>query len=212
MHGRGREGAVSRSWTESAKRARGSGGAGVGAGTVCRGDGEGCGAAREPKEAAGHDDGNEEEAEAEAEVEAFHWIEPTREGGGNKGVEIGTVVGGEVGVDKCTAAEAGEGCDHGSDDDDADDDEADEAKEAAEAVAAEAVAEAVGDGGLLPFQLRVMSGNHLECGICLQPFSDAGSGPSRNIRHVFWPCQHVRQCGDCAIRIWQTPKARNLTH
>ena len=65
-------------------------------------------------------------------------------------------------------------------------------------------AEAIGDGGSIPFHLRVMSGNHLECGICLQPFSDA----DKVLRHVFWPCQHVRQCGDCAIRIWQTPKAK----
>jgi hypothetical protein len=49
-----------------------------------------------------------------------------------------------------------------------------------------------------------MSGNHLECGICLQPFDDA-TGVTR---HVLWPCQHVRQCGECAIRVWQTPKAK----
>ena len=78
--------------------------------------------------------------------------------------------------------------------DDADDPES-------ESRAAEA-AEALGDGGLLPFPLRVMSGNHAECGICLQPFD------AENERHVLWPCQHARQCGDCAIRIWQTPKAK----
>ena len=73
--------------------------------------------------------------------------------------------------------------------------------------------EALGDAGLVPFNLRVMSGNHAECGICLQPFSsddgggDASARPTA-VRHVFWPCQHVRQCGECAIRIWQTPKAK----
>ena len=53
------------------------------------------------------------------------------------------------------------------------------------------------------FELRVMSGNHEECGICLTPFDDAGV-----TRHVFYPCQHVRQCGDCALRVWQVPKAK----
>lgn len=63
---------------------------------------------------------------------------------------------------------------------------------------------AVGDGGLMPFPVRVMSGDHRDCGICLQRF-DAESGVER---HVLWPCQHARQCGDCAIRIWQVPKSK----
>lgn len=64
--------------------------------------------------------------------------------------------------------------------------------------------EALGDGGMLPFPVRVMSGSHEDCGICLQAFSEADGV----YRHVFYPCQHVRQCGDCAIRIWQIPKAK----
>ena len=63
---------------------------------------------------------------------------------------------------------------------------------------------AVGDGGLLPFPVRVMSGDHRDCGICLRRF-DAEAGVER---HVLWPCQHARQCGDCAIRIWQVPKSK----
>ena len=54
------------------------------------------------------------------------------------------------------------------------------------------------------FELRVMSGNHDECGICLTPFDDA-EGVTR---HMFYPCQHVRQCGECALRVWQVPKAK----
>jgi hypothetical protein len=49
-----------------------------------------------------------------------------------------------------------------------------------------------------------MSGDHRDCGICLQRF-DARAGVER---HVLWPCQHARQCGDCAIRIWQVPKSK----
>jgi hypothetical protein len=45
----------------------------------------------------------------------------------------------------------------------------------------------------------VMSGNHLECGICFEEF---------DARHMFWPCQHARQCGDCASRVWKTPAKR----
>ena len=63
---------------------------------------------------------------------------------------------------------------------------------------------AVGDGGLMAFPVRVMSGDHRDCGICLQRF-DARAGVER---HVLWPCQHARQCGDCAIRIWQVPKSK----
>ena len=95
-------------------------------------------------------------------------------------------------------------CDDVDEDDDANETRAASAKE---------TAEALGDAGLVPFNLRVMSGNRAECGICLQPFSsddgggDASARPTA-VRHVFWPCQHVRQCGECAIRIWQTPKAK----
>lgn len=67
-------------------------------------------------------------------------------------------------------------------------------------------AEALGDGGLVNFPLRVMSGSHDACGICLETFTEGGEAPV--LRHVFWPCQHVRQCGDCALRIWQVPKAK----
>ena len=54
------------------------------------------------------------------------------------------------------------------------------------------------------FDLRVMSGNHEECGICLTQFDDAEGV----VRHMFYPCQHVRQCGDCAQRVWQVPKVK----
>lgn len=87
----------------------------------------------------------------------------------------------------------------GADADERAEDDADDPE--SESRAAEAV-EVLDDGGLLHFPLRVMSGNHAECGICLQPFDGA------NERHVLWPCQHARQCGECAIRIWQTPKAK----
>ena len=52
----------------------------------------------------------------------------------------------------------------------------------------------------------VMSGSHDACGICLETFTEDGEAPV--LRHVFWPCQHVRQCGDCALRILQVPKAK----
>jgi hypothetical protein len=54
------------------------------------------------------------------------------------------------------------------------------------------------------FELRVMSGNHEECGICLTRFDD----DEGVVRHVFYPCQHTRQCGECALRVWQVPKAK----
>ena len=56
----------------------------------------------------------------------------------------------------------------------------------------------------IAFDLRVMSGNHEECGICLTAFDD-DEGVHR---YMFYPCQHVRQCGDCAQRVWQVPKAK----
>ena len=62
----------------------------------------------------------------------------------------------------------------------------------------------VGDGGVFNFPVRVMSGDHRDCGICLQRFCDEQGVK----RHVLWPCQHARQCGDCAIRIWQVPKQK----
>ena len=43
-----------------------------------------------------------------------------------------------------------------------------------------------------------------ECGICLTQFDDAEGV----VRHMFYPCQHVRQCGDCAQRVWQVPKVK----
>jgi hypothetical protein len=54
------------------------------------------------------------------------------------------------------------------------------------------------------FDLRVMSGNHEECGICLTRFDDVQGV----VRHMFYPCQHVRQCGECAQRVWQVPKVK----
>jgi len=60
-----------------------------------------------------------------------------------------------------------------------------------------------GEPSKVSFELRVMSGNHEECGICLTPFDNAST-----TRHMFYPCQHVRQCGDCALRVWQVPKSR----
>jgi cell division protein FtsB len=49
-----------------------------------------------------------------------------------------------------------------------------------------------------------MSGNHLECGICYQEFDDADATGAA-VRHMFWPCQHARQCGECASQVWKTP-------
>lgn len=61
-----------------------------------------------------------------------------------------------------------------------------------------------GEPSSVAFDLRVMSGNHEECGICLTAFDDADGV----VRHMFYPCQHVRQCGECAQRVWQVPKAK----
>jgi hypothetical protein len=50
----------------------------------------------------------------------------------------------------------------------------------------------------------VISGNPLKCGICFGEFDDADvTGAAA--RHMFWPCQHARKCGDCAMRVWKTP-------
>jgi hypothetical protein len=54
-----------------------------------------------------------------------------------------------------------------------------------------------------PFKLQVMSGDCGCCGLCYERFE-----PGARDRFVFWPCQHARQCGPCALRIWQTPKAK----
>jgi len=61
-----------------------------------------------------------------------------------------------------------------------------------------------GEPSSVVFDLRVMSGNHEECGICLTAFDDDAGV----VRHMFYPCQHVRQCGECAQRVWQVPKAK----
>jgi hypothetical protein len=53
----------------------------------------------------------------------------------------------------------------------------------------------------------VMSGNPLACGICFGEFDDADATGAA-ARHMFWPCQHARQCGDCAMRVWKTPAKR----
>jgi hypothetical protein len=75
---------------------------------------------------------------------------------------------------------------------------------AAEAEAkAEAEAEAEGKEPP-PKYVVVMSGNPLECDICFQEFGDADAAA----RHMFWPCQHARPCGDCASRVWKTPAKR----
>ena len=53
----------------------------------------------------------------------------------------------------------------------------------------------------------VMRGNPLACGICFEEFDDADATGAA-ARHMFWPCQHARQCGDCASRVWKTPAKR----
>jgi hypothetical protein len=53
----------------------------------------------------------------------------------------------------------------------------------------------------------VMSGNPLECGICFEAFDDADDTGAA-ARHMFWPCQHEWQCGECASRVWKTPPKR----
>jgi len=66
-----------------------------------------------------------------------------------------------------------------------------------------------GDGGSLPsdeaswrsFPLQIMSGDPDACGLCYERFE-----PGARDRFMLWPCQHTRQCGPCALRIWQTPK------
>ena len=40
------------------------------------------------------------------------------------------------------------------------------------------------------------------CGLCCEPFAKAKA------RFVFWPCQHARACGECALKVWQQPKQR----
>ena len=49
---------------------------------------------------------------------------------------------------------------------------------------------------------NVMSGDATCCGLCTEPFDEARR------RFLFWPCQHLRQCGECALRVWSQPKAR----
>ena len=116
------------------------------------------------------------------------------------------------GPDKGEGPDKGKGCDEGKGQDEGEaNDGANEENEEEEArredpAAAAATAEALGDGGLVNFPLKVMSGSHDACGICLETFTEGGEAPVS--RYVFWPCQHVRQCGDCALRIWQVPKAK----
>ena len=59
------------------------------------------------------------------------------------------------------------------------------------------------DAVWVAFKLQVMSGDHLACGLCLEPFE-----PGVRDRFVLWPCQHARQCGPCALKVWTQPKAR----
>ena len=44
--------------------------------------------------------------------------------------------------------------------------------------------------------VNVMSGNPFECGICFEEFDDADATGAGSSRHMFYPCQHARQCGD----------------
>ena len=53
------------------------------------------------------------------------------------------------------------------------------------------------------FKLQVMSGDSDSCGLCYERF-ELGTRD----RFCLWPCQHTRQCGPCALRLWQTPKAK----
>mmetsp|Transcript_37564 Transcript_37564/g.63228 ORF Transcript_37564/g.63228 Transcript_37564/m.63228 type:complete len:421 (-) Transcript_37564:276-1538(-) len=64
--------------------------------------------------------------------------------------------------------------------------------------------ENVNDSDHLAFHLRVMSGEVNECGICKEPWG----GAEGRERFLLWPCQHARQCGECALRIWKQPKER----
>jgi hypothetical protein len=48
-----------------------------------------------------------------------------------------------------------------------------------------------------------MSGDHRVCGLCFEEFA-----PGVRDRFVLWPCQHARQCGACALKVWTQPKAR----
>ena len=41
-----------------------------------------------------------------------------------------------------------------------------------------------------------------------QPWGTHTDVTSAAARHMFWPCQHARQCGDCALRVWKTPAKR----
>lgn len=54
-----------------------------------------------------------------------------------------------------------------------------------------------------PFHLQVMSGDYSACGLCLEPFV-----LGERDRFLLLPCQHARQCGPCALRVWTQPKAR----
>ena len=92
--------------------------------------------------------------------------------------------------DRLNACDGGDGVDAGG----TDDVDVDKAVEDVEGGAPSRIA----------FDLRMMSGNHEECGICLTAFDD-DEGVHR---YMFYPCQHVRQCGDCAQRVWQVPKAK----
>lgn len=51
--------------------------------------------------------------------------------------------------------------------------------------------------------LQVMSGEPSACGLCFEDFT-----PGERERFLIWPCQHARQCGACALRVWAQPKAR----
>jgi hypothetical protein len=58
-----------------------------------------------------------------------------------------------------------------------------------------------------PEYVVVMNGNPLACGICFEEFDNTDE-TGATARHMFWPCQHARQCGECASRVWKTPGKR----
>jgi hypothetical protein len=92
-------------------------------------------------------------------------------------------------------------------DDDDDDNDNDEEEEEEEDVDVLAMNTEIEGGQMLNktnFELNVMSGDYMTCGICLEPFDEK----ENVLRYMFYPCMHARQCKECAIRVWQTKKIR----
>jgi len=93
------------------------------------------------------------------------------------------------------------------DDDDDDNDNDEEEEEEEEDVDVLAMNTEIEGGQMLNktnFELNVMSGDYMTCGICLEPFDEK----ENVLRYMFYPCMHARQCKECAIRVWQTKKIR----